>query len=76
MPLPHHQEHREIPAASCPTPSSGGSILSAQTSTLIGAETGIKPLPQCTANVRFGSITAQLFSLRADLCLLLPGGLN
>ena len=37
---PHHPEHREIPAASCPPPGSGGSIVSAQTSALIGAETG------------------------------------
>ena len=36
---PHHSEHRETPAAACPPPGRHG-IVSAQTSTLIGAETG------------------------------------
>jgi putative ABC transport system substrate-binding protein len=49
---------RHARAASYPLPSSGASIVPAQTSTLIGAETGIKPLPQCTANVGDGSFTA------------------
>ena len=37
---PRHPEHREIPAASCPPLGSGDGIVTAQTSTLIGAETG------------------------------------
>src|SRR5450631_3063465 len=41
---PHHPEHQEIPTAACPSPNSGASILSAQTSTLIGAETSIKTI--------------------------------
>ena len=34
------EQRREIPAASCPPPGSGDGIVAAQTSTLIGAETG------------------------------------
>jgi hypothetical protein len=41
---------------SSPAHSSGDSILSAQTSTLIGAENGIKTVPQYTANVAVGSL--------------------
>src|SRR6476660_9061473 len=52
---PHRRQGQETPAASCPSPSSGDGILAAQTNTLIGAENGSKPLPQCTADVRFGS---------------------
>jgi hypothetical protein len=60
----------------CP-PSSGDGILAAQTSTLIGAETGIKKtLPQCTANVAVGSLADKLSRAKNDVCPLLVGGLN
>src|SRR6202030_766065 len=55
-PPPGHPEHQEIPAASCPHPSSGGSIVSAQTGTLKeDRNRASKPLPRCTPNVGDGS---------------------
>src|SRR5687768_1310216 len=41
MQPPHHREHREIPAASCPLLGSGDDIIAARTSTLIGAKPGV-----------------------------------
>jgi hypothetical protein len=42
--LPYHSEHQKILAASSCPPGSGDGIVSAQTSTLIGAETGIESI--------------------------------
>ena len=51
---------REIPAASCPPRGSGDGIVSAQTSTLKGAETGFATQHEMLADVRYGSL--------ADIC--------
>jgi hypothetical protein len=40
-------------------PKAGCSVVSYQTSTLIGGETGIKIMPQCTANVAVGVINGR-----------------
>ena len=48
-------ERDELAPLACPTPSSGDSILAAQTSTLIGAETGIKTIAAVHSQCRFGS---------------------
>src|SRR5664280_375496 len=47
------------------------SILSAQTSALIGGKTASKPLPQCTANVRFGSKADKTSLAKIQQCPLL-----
>ena len=52
MTPPRRREHREIPFASCPPLGSGDGIVTAQTSTLIGAN----PALAQAADVRCGSI--------------------
>ena len=49
------EKRNETHVAAFPHPSSAASIVSAQTSTLIGLKPASKPLPQCRANVADGS---------------------
>src|ERR1019366_485793 len=57
--LPPLGKRRNPRAVACPTPSSGDGILSAQTSTLIGAETGIKTIAAVHSQCRLWVISGQ-----------------
>jgi hypothetical protein len=57
---PHHPEHQETPAVGCPSPGSGGGIVTAQIGIMKGVNPASRRQHEMLADVGFGS--------QADMC--------